>query len=159
MTLAAGKTGTMLRVAECNRTGILDRKDPIRGGGRVAFFTVSGDAECRLAVMTRAARFPLLHVRHRVTDTAASAYKNGTMAFVAFEHLEVVAMAEPCVESLEADVHDVFMTFLAITFYGKCTFPVVAGAAGLAGFHVKHRVPHPVRAGHKNPVVTFRTGK
>ena len=116
-------------------------------------------AECRLAVMARAARFTLLHLRHRITDTAASAYKNGTVAFIAFKHLEMVAMAEAGVESLEPDVHDVFMAFLAITFNGKSGFSVVAGAAGLAGFHVKHRVSHPIRSGNENPVVTFRASK
>ena len=155
MALAAGKTGTMFRVAECDRTGILYREDPVRGGRRVTFFAIPCNAECRLAVMTRTARFSLLHLRHRIADTAATTYKNGTVAFIAFKHFEVVAMAESCVESFETDVHDVFMAFLAVAFNGKSGFSVVAGAAGLAGFHVEHRVPHPIRSGNENFVVTF----
>lgn len=159
MALAAGEIGAMFRVTECNCAGILNREDSIRGGGWVTFFAITRYAEGRLAVMTRAARFPLLHLRHRIADTAASAYKYGTVAFIAFKHLEVVAMAESCVESLETDVHDVFMAFLAFAGDGKSGFSVVAGTAGFTGFHVKHRMPHPIRSGYENLVVTFRTGK
>lgn len=149
MALTAGKFGAVFRVTESNCAGIFNCEGMIRRGGGVAFFAISGYAESRLAVMTRAARFSQLHLRHRIADTAGPAYKNSTVAFIAFKHLEVVAMTESGVKSLETDIHDVFMAFLTIAFNGKSCFSVVTGSAGLPGFHVKHGVAHPIRSGNK----------
>ncbi len=119
MALTAGIFGTVFSVTERDRSGILDREDTIGRDGGMAFFTISGYAESRIAVMTRAARFPLLHLRHRIADTSGPSNKNGTVTFIAFKHLEVVVMAESCVESLETNFHDVFMAFLTIALNGK----------------------------------------
>ena len=128
MTMTAGKIVAMFRVTERNRSGVLDCEETIRRSRRVAFFAIFGDTESSFAVMTRSTRFSLLHLRHRITDTADPADKKCTVTFIAFKHLEMVAMAESGVKSLETDLLDVFMAFLAIAFGGKSRFSVVTGS-------------------------------
>lgn len=159
MALTAGQLVAMFYVTERNRAGILDGENRVGRGGWVTFFTVSTDTESRLAVVTGAARFSTLHLLHRITDTADPSDKNCTVTFIAFEHLEMIDMAESGVKRLESYVYDVLMTFLAIALNGKCGISVVAGSARLSRFHIEHGVAHPVRPGNKNLVVTFRAGK
>ena len=116
MALTAGKIVAMFRVTERYYTGVLDCEETVRRGRCVTFFAISGYTKSGFAVMTCSARFTLLHLRHRITDTAGPPYKYGAVTFIAFKHLEMIAMAESGVKSLEPHVHDVFMAFLAIAF-------------------------------------------
>lgn len=116
MTLAAGKVVAMPRVTERNRSGILDRKDTIRGCRGMTFFAVAGYTESSFAVMASATRLTLLHLQHRIADTAGSANKNRAVTFIALEHLEMVAVTKPGIKCFETDIHDVFMALLAIAF-------------------------------------------
>lgn len=86
MTLIAGVNVAMYRMTERNCSGILDCEDSIARGGRVTFFAFSGNTESGFAVMASSARFSLLHLRHRITDTAVPADENGAVTFIAFEH-------------------------------------------------------------------------
>lgn len=157
--MIAGINVAMYYMTERNYSGILDCEDSITGGGRMTFFALSGYTECCFAVMACSARFSLLHLRHCITDTAASADKNGAVTFVTFKHFKVVVVTESGVKGLEPYVHDVFMAFLAIAFGGKSRVPVVTGSARFPRFHIKHGMAHPVRPWNKNLDVTFRTGK
>ena len=119
----------MFSVTERDRSCVLDCEKTIRRCRSVTFFAISGHTKSRLAVVTCSARFSLFHLQHRITDTAGPTYKYGAVTFIAFKHLEMVAMTESGVKSLEPYVHDLFMAFLAIAFGGKSRFPVVTGSA------------------------------
>lgn len=103
-------------MTECHGTGIFNRKHPGRRSGSMTFFAVTGHGKSRFAVVTRSARLPLLHLLHRVTNTPGTADKNGAVAFVAFEHFQMVIVAEPGIKGLELNIRDIFVAFLAIAF-------------------------------------------
>lgn len=116
MTHAAGKIVTMLFMTECHGTGIFYCKHPGRRSGPMTFFAVTGCGKSRFTIVTRSARLPLLHLLHRVTNTPGTADKNGTVAFIAFEHFQMVIMAEPGIKGLELNIRNIFVAFLTIAF-------------------------------------------
>ncbi len=94
----------------------------------MTFFAISGYPESGLVVMTCTTRFTLFHLRHRIADTADPSDKDSAVAFFAFKHFEMVAVAEPGVKCLKTHIHDIFMAFLTIALGRKCSFTVVTSA-------------------------------
>jgi hypothetical protein len=127
--LSAGIFGPVLSVAERNSTDILECKYMIRGGRRMAFFTISRYGKRSFTVMTGTARFSLFHLRHCIADTADSTDENAAVTFITFKHIQMYAMTEFSIKGFKINIHDVFMTFLAITFNRKSSITVVTGTA------------------------------
>lgn len=102
MTVTTGEIAAMPRMAKNYRPGIFYDESTFRWRFRVTFIAGTVDTESSFTIMARSTRFALIHLRHRIADTAASTNKNGTVAVIALEHLQVFAMTEFCIKSLKS---------------------------------------------------------
>lgn len=112
--------------------------------------------ESRFIIMATAARFALFHLAHcEMFITGTRNVKIG-MAILAAIGGDMYRVAKFGAAGAEMDLFD-SMAFLAVRFYTKSSFSIMATAAGLSLFHVSHAEPNTIFTGFENLIVALTT--
>lgn len=138
-------------VAEKGLSGLPHIEGDLNGGS-MAFVAVPLDREAYTPVVAGTARFPLLHVGHFPTLVVRTGNEQFAVAVGAAVHLQVLVVAEARIVG-HGDVPD-RMALAAVPRDRESRLAIVAGAARLPLFHLRHTEAGASGAGQEDAIVT-----